>query len=565
MSWAPAAAGVAVIDDVFAFLGLPITKADAGPLTKRGFDALVRSLVTAMQSSAAGPIKASVRAATDRLDRDWGRLTDEQRDQAIVDAAAAMQVASVRVATAAAAPIAQAVHTTIAATRQATASAHHLAIPDVFSAQDAKAIEHARSSAGFFMRATGGKILSGATDQTARGIVARALEEGWDHRDTAKEMELALAGTIAARSTAYFEMVASVAIARSRTYSQLQSFEAAGISTFLFQSVLDEVTSDICRFLHGRTFEVRAVLGRHEVVNAAAPGDVVELQPFARVGRRPDGSRVLFVDSGGARTELAQIVQSAVGQQNETGIFKATVSNARLQALGCCSPPLHPHCRSTIVPGSARVFSMPTSPPALDAPSAPPVAPIIPTRDPLEEGIHFRKLRSGLSTQDTERFLDRAGFAWVRDVLERFPISNLVLEPTMENLNGSYMLGGREVSVNFGRDSSTFGKPFTAGTSWSVSSGAETLDDAVMRTFMHELGHHLHQTDIRLTKDIDSIIGTAFASSSPVTEYAQANAQEYFAESFAAYVFERAILEAHDPVGFGMVEAVLEKRMFKIP
>lgn len=362
MSWAAPAAGVRVIDDVLGFLGIPLEKADPSPITRSGFDALVRALVTAMETATSGTRRRAVNAAMERLDRDWGRLTEAQREDAFTKASRSVAAIIASGAASGAAPIGHATHDILAATRQATARAHGLTLDEVFTARDARAASYAQASAGFFMRSKGGEIVGGAVDAAARRVVQRGIEEGWDHRDTGRELEIVMARTIGARSRAYHEMVASVALARARTYSQLQSFEDAGITTYRFQSVLDEVTSDICRFLHGQVFEVRAVLQRFERIDAGHVGEVVDQQPFARIGKRPDGSRVLFVDSNGSRSELADVVRSAAGQRDQVGEFRARASASKLQGLGCCQPPLHPHCRSTLVPGPTNMTASPLGP-----------------------------------------------------------------------------------------------------------------------------------------------------------------------------------------------------------
>ena len=91
----------------------------------------------------------------------------------------------------------------------------------------------------------------------------------------------------------------------------------------------------------------------------------------------------------------------------------------------------------------------------------------------------------------------------------------------------------------------------------------------MLRTFVHELGHHIHLHDqpvrggraSQLSQRVDAIVGVAFVRSrGPITMYGQQSAREFFAESFAAYMFERAALQQHDPVAFKMVVDVLAAR-----
>jgi hypothetical protein len=597
VSWAAPQAGIRAIDDALAFVGLDLAKAAASsPLTRRGFDALVRALVTAMQSGAAAPTASALRAATQRLDHDWPRLTESQREEAFRHATLAIASSVARIASAASAPIEHAAHGTIEATRQATARSASLSIPDVFGVRDITAAQFARTSAGFYMRTTGGAIITGAADKAARGVVARAIEEGWDRADTGAELERALAGTIAARTRAYYEMVASVAIARARSWSQLRSFEDAGITSYRFQSVLDEVTSAMCRFMHGRVFDVRETLRRYEQVSLGAPEDVVDLQPFMQLGRRADGSQVLFASTGGERVEIAEVLRSAVGRKDEVGSYRVLLGDDKLQKLGCCQPPLHPHCRSTIVPGPTRWTSVPTgistanappgiAPPTPPAPAAaapprrrrgavPPAtaAPILPAPStiPLSAPVHFAKLVATAAKRVADATLKRLGLPWIRDLLSMLPLDTLELRRSMASANGSY-LARREgtLALNLGRGKDTFGVAFTPGASWSISSAARDLSSAVTRTFVHEIGHHIHMRDAPstpgLARTIDMVVRKSFANGNPITRYGRSSRHEYFAESLAAYVFERAALTQHDPVGLAMVETVLAMRGMKTP
>lgn len=574
------------IDDVLVLAGVPIAKADPSPLTRSGFDRLVRALATAMRGEAAGVTRAAVNAAADILDRDWTRLSAEDREKVFARAGQEILTRWVAGATQIAAPVQRHVGGAIAATRQATARAHQLSIPDVFSARDLAASSFAGVSNGFFLRTSGGAIVSGAADRTARGIVAQSIEGAWSRQDTGKEMRKALAGSVARSEQAYLEMVSSVAIARARTFSTLRSFLDAGITSFKIVAVLDEVTSDICRLMHGRTFEVEQVLQRFADVQAAPLGDVAELQPFIRQGRTESGERVLYAQTSAGRTHLATIVRSGVGQIDDVGEFARRASTARVQALGCCSPPFHPHCRTIIVPGATRRTSRPrtgllttnaTAPalPAARRPRAPPPPPPSsggrpPTPPKLEAGTHFGRLNSKVSGAQTDEFLQDVALPWVQDALKKFPLGELRLDESQPKSNGWYLSSTRTLAVSMERKSGTWGEPLAPGTPWSISYAGKDKRDATLRTFIHELGHHMQLLDTELTPaaiEVARIVRNAFDDStvSKISRYSAQNKMEYFAECFAGYVFERPTLRAVDPIGLRMVEAILQVRGIKIP
>ena len=103
----------------------------------------------------------------------------------------------------------------------------------------------------------------------------------------------------------------------------------------------------------------------------------------------------------------------------------------------------------------------------------------------------------------------------------------------------------------------SYSERFVPGRSWSVSSAGETVSDAMKRTFVHELGHHLLMTGGYRIKDL-ATQSFKYAAESAITRYASLSSQEYFCETLAAYTFHRKELQRHDPGGFAMIEAVKE-------
>lgn len=137
---------------------------------------------------------------------------------------------------------------------------------------------------------------------------------------------------------------------RGRTYTQLAAFDEADIERFRFEAVLDEVTSQVCRFMHGRAFSVeRAVQRFDEVEQVRDPEAISDLQPWMRVGADPDGNQVLFYERGGRRRMVAQVDEPAIGRADQVGRYSRALNNDELEAAGVTAPPLHGRCRSTIV------------------------------------------------------------------------------------------------------------------------------------------------------------------------------------------------------------------------
>jgi hypothetical protein len=77
-------------------------------------------------------------------------------------------------------------------------------------------------------------------------------------------------------------------------------------------------------------------------------------------------------------------------------------------------------------------------------------------------------------------------------------------------------------------------------------------------TLVHELGHHIH--NILEQVDIEMYLSTMRANRlAGGTLYAQKSRREYFAESFALYVYQHEALLGRDPSGYGMIESALKR------
>jgi len=117
-----------------------------------------------------------------------------------------------------------------------------------------------------------------------------------------------------------------------------------------------------------------------------------------------------------------------------------------------------------------------------------------------------------------------------------------------------------------------------------VTGFAKTVEEKVQDSFIHELGHHVHlnaKGHFATRARVNNLISDAYdrtglskpgaakkvldghVPSPAVSRYAATDHQEYFAESFNAYMTEPAGLKAHDPNGFRMVEDVLDALKIK--
>ena len=103
-----------------------------------------------------------------------------------------------------------------------------------------------------------------------------------------------------------------------------------------------------------------------------------------------------------------------------------------------------------------------------------------------------------------------------------------------------------------------YGQEFEWGKIDKVSNTAKTLLQAIIFTFLHELGHHIHAA----LRDIDKFrfgMTLRVIRTNAISNYAKSPLLqlEYFAETFAAWVLYRAELRLKDQFGYAMIAAAL--------
>ncbi len=178
--------------------------------------------------------------------------------------------------------------------------------------------------------------------------------------------------------------------------------------------------------------------------------------------------------------------------------------------------------------------------------------------------MHAKKFKSDLSPEELDHALDGVRKAGLLGFLKKKPLNELNFKKTLDSktANGTYNGGRRRLEVKSQRSRMTYGQTWVPGSSWSMSGTAKSEREAIQRTFVHELGHHVHHTNMFIGGggDVDDIIVAAFkrANGKALTQYSLTNHKEYFAEAFAAHVYEPEDLRRRDPIAFKMVEDVRE-------
>ena len=239
----------------------------------------------------------------------------------------------------------------VGATRDHARSAQHLGIAADFNALDHRITRHLVSSQANFVRDEYGRRLDDLGEE-ARRVVAEGLEAGLGRQDIAADLQRAAEKALVTRPTFYWEVVAGAFVSAGRSLAQMSAYAEAGIQRYLIEAVLDEHTTEICRYLHGKEFEVGDALRRFERIEQMdSPEDIKAEAPWVREAIDPEtGRKVLFVERGGARTRIAEVTRSAMGTRDDPGEFTRGRNTAELMDMGVSFPPYHGLCRSTTVP-----------------------------------------------------------------------------------------------------------------------------------------------------------------------------------------------------------------------
>lgn len=108
-----------------------------------------------------------------------------------------------------------------------------------------------------------------------------------------------------------------------------------------------------CRMMDGKVFSVadtQAMLAGARAAAEEDPNSIKETNPFV-YGKTDKGGEFLQArQPDGKTTQVARVERSGVGTVDDRGKFTQTLSSSALLGKGIGPPPLHPFCRSAIVP-----------------------------------------------------------------------------------------------------------------------------------------------------------------------------------------------------------------------
>ncbi|MCG8418791.1 MAG: head morphogenesis protein [Proteobacteria bacterium] len=289
-----------------------------------------------------------MKAAIAILDVDWAQTRADQRRTLIAQAMRAAGRTTARIPRTVQVVFDDAARKVVEATREAARRGQGLAISADFNALDRRIVHHLATSQAYAVRDEYGRRHQALSEQ-ARRLVAESLEAGLGRAEMAQDLERAAQSILAGRSRFYWEVVAGAFVSQGRSFAQLSAYAEARIDRYVIEAVLDERTTEVCRFLHGKSFSVDQGLSLFERIEAD-PTSVKEHTPWVREAFDPTtGRKALYVPRGGERVGIAQVAQSALGTRDHRGEFARGRTERELADLGVSFPPFHGLCRTTTV------------------------------------------------------------------------------------------------------------------------------------------------------------------------------------------------------------------------
>lgn len=319
------------------------------PTKKGDYEKIVRRLGAALRKANAGEEAKALRKALQRLDVDWPNMTGKQRNEVIKAASAAFNPLPGKTLPNMNDGLNLSGRKTVKGAKLGSKKEYSLEIATSFTAVDKSITKTMSQQQINFIRDEYGRRQVGFS-KSARSIVADGLEQGLGRVDIAEELSQQLTAKGVRRNRWYWELISATFTNRSRTYGQLTSFQDAQIQRYVFEAVMDEATTEICRFMDRKTFEVSTAMQVYQDLDSLAdPEDVKFSTPWVTTSRNKDGDQVLsYKQPSGRRRTVAQVQSPGFGGL-KPGSYSGGLDPAALSRAGIMMPPLHGFCRSTIL------------------------------------------------------------------------------------------------------------------------------------------------------------------------------------------------------------------------
>jgi SPP1 gp7 family putative phage head morphogenesis protein len=327
--------------------GVDISKA-LNPLNPLDFVTISVRLARALRGATKGAEAVALKGAIQTLDVDWPNISAAQRQQIV--AAARREVSQIADAAQRAERVLEnSAGKMVPWTKAASIKRHGLSISKDLTDLDRETADLLRKSQMVYVKDEYGRRVD-AFDQQAKAIVAGGLERGLGRDDISGDLSSKLSDYQINRSRNYWNLIATDFANKARTTTQVNAFGDAGVDEYVYEAVMDEVTSDVCRLLHGKVFTVRRAQDTmREAISIKDPEDIKQVRPWVQLGEDGGKPVLYFNNRDGEKRVVADVLGSGVGEKDAPGKFRQRMSDSELEAAGVVVPPSHGFCRATIV------------------------------------------------------------------------------------------------------------------------------------------------------------------------------------------------------------------------
>jgi SPP1 gp7 family putative phage head morphogenesis protein len=321
---------------------------ESDPYKPRTFDRMVDDLARDLNKVAVPEFTATVTAVISSSKIDWATATEKQMDAFSKRLAARLGVSSAKVWKSIRPDVVDASVTMATDARSAFVKNHELTVDRAIALEDKAAVTRSAMTNAHYVRDFATKQMSPSLSSQARGIVQTGISRGESSRVIGKELHRVIGKATGGQTEAYFRMTSSAINGRSREFSSLRSMQDAGIEKYEWSSVLDERTTETCRWLDGQVFTVQGALDRYAAADALEdPTDVKYEMPWFYDkpirGGEHDGKMGIFMNQREGMVRVAVVEKAGFGQRDTIGTYSNTKSPKALEGMGMPACPGHGH------------------------------------------------------------------------------------------------------------------------------------------------------------------------------------------------------------------------------
>lgn len=313
------------------------------PRAIRDFQVLVEQARDRLVTAASGPEASALRAMLPAVsEAAWAELSVAEAG-AIVDAIGAdlMGIAANPRFVASVERVLGAASTSVADTAKRGVTIRG-ATGSGLSLRDRQLARNIGTRSGLFVTDEYGRRSARWNDLATRAV-ARGAEVGLDSRTIARDLVGILGNQVSGRTEQYFQVVASAAVSRARSFGEMRGYQDAGIEYYQWEAVMDGRTTIICETLHGQIFPVADSVARFaEADRARTPQAAVDRFPWYSFS----GGTVYAGQPGGERVPMAVVTERG----REPGTSSFSFLRSPQESGGSPVPPAHALCRSATLP-----------------------------------------------------------------------------------------------------------------------------------------------------------------------------------------------------------------------